>query len=111
LQPERLATPVRWQNSKITFVKSMSDLFHEASRPALSRRLRCRAACSVAHVSILTKRHQRLAELGVVLDWAPSVDRSLDRKRSIRPSRRSYPYRPAAVRFISAEALYKYIKA
>ena len=65
LWPERLEQPLRWKRPRMIFVNSMSDLFHED----IPRRLhRARSSTSWREADqhtfqVLTKRHERLAEL------------------------------------------------
>ena len=69
-----LDEPYRWKRSRLVFVNSMSDLFHEDVPIAFIQ--------SVFHViretprhtyQVLTKRAERLAEIGPSLDWPPNL--------------------------------------
>jgi protein gp37 len=89
------------------FVNSMSDLFHERIPDAYIERVF--EVMGQAHwhtFQILTKRHERLAELAPTLDWHPNVwmGVSIENRRFVH--RADYLREVnAAVRFISAEPL------
>lgn len=107
LWPSRLEQPLTWKRPRTIFVNSMSDVFHEdipfdfiASIFDVMRR-------ADWHVfQILTKRHERLAELAGDLPWPPNVwmGVTIENRRFVH---RADVLRevPAAVRFISAEPL------
>src|SRR5215207_4849303 len=107
LWPERLDQPLRWKRPRTIFVNSMSDLFHERIPEAFIQRVFEVMAGADWHVfQILTKRHERLAELAPSLPWPPNVwmGVSIENRRFVHRAdcRREVP---AAVRFISAEPL------
>jgi protein gp37 len=107
LHRERLDQPLRWRRPRMIFVNSMSDLFHELVPLAFIRDVFGVMEDANQHVfQILTKRHERLAELAPHLEWPANVwmGVSIENKRWIEraDSLRSVP---AAVRFISAEPL------
>jgi len=107
LWPERLDQPLRWKRPRTIFVNSMSDLFHERIPEAFIQRVFEVMAGADWHVfQILTKRHERLAELAPSLPWPPNVwmGVSIENRRFVH---RADCLRevPAAVRFISAEPL------
>jgi protein gp37 len=107
LRPERLDQPLRWKRPRFIFVNSMSDLFHELVPLEYVRDVFVVMAAAEQHVfQILTKRHDRLAQIGDVIHWPPNVwmgvsienNRWVERADALRAI-------PAAVRFISAEPL------
>jgi len=107
LWPERLEIPLRWRRPRTIFVNSMSDLFHEDIPDDFIASIfdvMCRAHWHT--FQILTKRHERLAELGPRLQWPVNVwmGVSIENRRFVQ---RADALRtvPAAVRFISAEPL------
>jgi protein gp37 len=107
LWPERLEQPLRWRRPRRIFVNSMSDLFHEDIPEHYVRQIF--EVMTAAHwhtFQILTKRHERLAELGAELDWPPNVwmGVSIENRRFVH---RADALRgvQAALRFISAEPL------
>jgi protein gp37 len=107
LWPERLQQPARWRRPRMIFVNSMSDLFHED----IPDEFICEVfdAMREAHwhtFQILTKRHERLVDLGQRLRWPPNVwmGVSIENRRFVH--RADFLRQvPAAVRFISAEPL------
>jgi protein gp37 len=105
--PDRLEQPLRWKRPRTIFVNSMSDLFHEDVPEGFVDEVfdvMCRANWHV--FQILTKRHERLAELANCLPWPPNVwiGVSIENRRFVH--RADYLREvPAAVRFISAEPL------
>jgi protein gp37 len=107
LWPERLEVPLRWRRSRVVFVNSMSDLFHERIPDEYIRRVFDVMARADWHVfQVLTKREQRMCELAERLDWPANVwmGVSIENRRFVH---RADALRivPAAVRFISAEPL------
>jgi len=107
LWPERLELPLTWRRPKLVFVNSMSDLFHEgipfehiaAVFDVMERADR--------HVfQILTKRHERLAQLAPQLPWPENVwvGVSIENRRFVHHADYLREV-DAAVRFISAEPL------
>ncbi len=107
LWPQRLDQPLRWKRSRTIFVNSMSDLFHEEIPDDFVEEVFRVMSEAHWHVfQILTKRHERLLELGSQLDWPPNVwmGVSIENRRFVHRADclRSVP---AAVRFISAEPL------
>jgi len=107
LHEQTLNEPLRWRSPRVVFVNSMSDLFHEEI-PA-SYIAQVFEAMRAAHwhtFQILTKRHERLAELAPDLPWPTNVwmGVTIENRRFV--TRADYLRDvPAAVRFISAEPL------
>jgi protein gp37 len=103
----RLEQPLRWRAPRTIFVNSMSDLFHEdISFEYIARVFEVMTAATQHTFQVLTKRHERLAELATQLDWPPNVwmGVSVENRRFVK--RADYLREvPAAVRFISAEPL------
>ena len=102
-----LSRPQEWNKSRMVFVNSMSDLFHEDVPLSFIRRVFKVMKRADQHTfQVLTKRSERLLELSDALDWAPnvwmgvSVENAdyLDRMDHLREV-------PAAVRFVSFEPL------
>jgi protein gp37 len=105
--PERLELPLRWRKPKLVFVNSMSDLFHEQVPVEYIESVFDVMRRAEQHVfQVLTKRHERLAELAPHLPWPENVwmGVSIENRRFVH---RADDLRgvPAAVRFISAEPL------
>jgi protein gp37 len=107
LWPGRLDQPLRWRRPRMIFVNSMSDLFHEAIPFEFVEQVFAAMGEAEQHTfQILTKRHERLAELAPLLPWHPNVwmGVSVENRRFVH--RADYLREvPAAVRFISAEPL------
>lgn len=105
--PERLDVPLRWRKPKTIFVNSMSDLFHEEIPfEFIASVFETMRVANWHTFQVLTKRHERLAELASRLPWPANVwmGVSIENRRYV--SRADYLRRvPAAVRFISAEPL------
>ncbi|HVQ60733.1 MAG TPA: phage Gp37/Gp68 family protein [Burkholderiales bacterium] len=107
LRRERLDQPLRWKRPRVIFVNSMSDLFHELVPVDYVREVFGVMAAAEQHVfQILTKRHERLAEVAGFLDWPPNVWMGVSVENN-RWAERADALRsvPAGVRFISAEPL------
>ena len=85
----------------------MSDLFHEGIPfDYIERVFEVMAAASQHTFQVLTKRHERLAELAADLDWPANIwmGVSVENRRFVK--RADYLREvPAAVRFVSAEPL------
>src|SRR5271154_4694671 len=107
LWPERLELPLSLRKPKLVFVNSMSDLFHEQVPVDYIEAVFDVMERAEQHVfQVLTKRHERLAELAPQLTWPENVwmGVSIENRRFVH---RADDLRevPAAVRFISAEPL------
>jgi protein gp37 len=106
-RPQRLDQPLRWARPRMIFVNSMSDLFHEEiPDDYVAEVFEMMATASHHTFQILTKRHQRMAELANQLPWPQNVwmGVSIENRRFVH--RADYLREvPAAVRFISAEPL------
>lgn len=105
--PHKLADPLRWRTSKMVFVNSMSDLFHDEVPVGYIEEVFDVMGRAPHHTfQILTKRHERLAQLAPDLPWHPNVwmGVSIENRRFVH---RADLLRDvdAAVRFISAEPL------
>jgi protein gp37 len=90
LWPERLELPLRWA-IPVEYVQAVFDVMRRADH----------------HVfQVLTKRHERLAELAPLLPWPENVwmGVSIENRRFVRRADFLREV-PAAVRFISAEPL------
>ena len=99
--------PRQWKKPRIIFVNSMSDLFQEAVPDAFIRAIfATMEACPQHTFQILTKRSDRLRELGATLPWPSNVwmgvsvedARVIDRITDLAAV-------PAQVRFLSCEPL------
>jgi protein gp37 len=107
MHPERLEQPLRWRRPRLIFVNSMSDVFHERVPLSFVSQVFDVMAEAEQHVfQILTKRHERLAEIADELPWPENVWIGVSIENNRWCVRADYIRRvPAAVRFISAEPL------
>lgn len=114
LVPEKLEEPLRWRRSRMVFVNSMSDLFHESVPDEYIERVWGVMAEARQHVfQVLTKRPERMTHhltqrqrRGWKRDWpniwlGVSVENQASANERIPPLLQA----PAAVRWISAEPL------
>jgi protein gp37 len=107
LWPSRLELPLRWKRPRLVFVNSMSDMFHEEVPLDFIQDVYDVIARAPQHCfQLLTKRHERLAQLAPDLPWPENlwIGVSIENRRFVK--RADYLRQvPAAVRFISAEPL------
>ena len=107
LWPERLTQLLRWTRPRMIFVNSMCDLFHEGIPLGYIEEVFDVMGQAPRHTfQILTKRHERLAELAGELTWHPNIwiGVSIENRRFVH--RADYLREvDAAARFISAEPL------
>jgi len=105
--PDALDIPVRWQQHRLVFVNSMSDLFHARVPGAFVRDVFDVMAGTPQHTyQVLTKRPQRAARLASSLLWPPNVWMGVTVENEESRWRLDDLRRlPAAVRFVSAEPL------
>jgi protein gp37 len=107
LWQDRLEQPLKWKRPRLIFVNSMSDMFHERIPEEYVRQVFDVMGRASQHTfQILTKRHERLAELAPTIPWHPNVwmGVSIENRRFVH--RADYLRGvDAAVRFISAEPL------
>ncbi|HEX4144496.1 MAG TPA: phage Gp37/Gp68 family protein [Pirellulales bacterium] len=112
LIPEKIAEPLKWAASKMIFVNSMSDLFHEDVPDGYVEQVaRVMQMANWHTYQVLTKRASRLRDLlasklafAAKLDhiwWGTSVE---DRKHGV-PRIALLRDAPATVRFLSIEPL------
>jgi len=72
--PESLNIPYTWKTSKIVFVNSMSDLFHEAIPEEYIKAVFSVMNDNPQHVfQVLTKRAERLLSLHKKLKWTHNI--------------------------------------
>ena len=112
LVPEKLPEPLRWKTSRMVFVNSMSDLFHEdVSDDYVAAVARVMELASWHTFQVLTKRADRMRELLSTklrfaaklqhIWWGVSVE---DRKYGL-PRIAQLRKAPARTRFLSVEPL------
>lgn len=112
LVPEKLADPLRWNEPRMIFVNSMSDLFHEKIPQSFISKVAGTMLLARWHTyQVLTKRSTRLKELlsGPLREaaeephiwWGVSVE---NRKHGL-PRIADLQATPAIIRFLSVEPL------
>lgn len=107
LWPTRLDLPLRWKQPRRIFVTSMADLFHEdVPFEFVQRVFQVMGQADWHQFQVLTKRHERLAELAPSLSWPDNLWAGVSIENARFIHRADYLRQvPAAVRFISAEPL------
>lgn len=107
LQPHMLELPKKWRRPQTIFVNSMSDLFHDAIPDSyIARVFDVMRTASWHRFQVLTKRGQRLRDLGARIGWPDNVwmgvsvesERYLPRIADLRST-------GAKVKFLSLEPL------
>jgi protein gp37 len=74
LDRSALKLPLQWKKGRMIFVNSMSDLFHEDIPFEYVRDVFATMAKASQHTfQVLTKRHERLAELSPRISWPSNV--------------------------------------
>lgn len=107
LHEDLLDAPRRWTRSRLIFVNSMSDLFHEDVPTDFIRRVfATMEACPQHTFQVLTKRSDRLRGIARSLPWPPNVWMGV----SVEDERVQHRVLdlaevPAKVRFLSCEPL------
>lgn len=107
LRPERLDLPIRWSDSRMIFVNSMSDLFHEKVPDEFIARVFSTMNRARQHTfQVLTKRAKRLLDIAPSLTWTPNIWQGVSVENA------SYRWRinalrkvPASTKFLSVEPL------
>jgi protein gp37 len=107
LHPDQLALPLRWGKSRMIFVNSMSDLFHENVPDEYIHKVFSTMLKAPWHTfQILTKRAERLGKLAAELPWRPHIWQGVSVENQSYTTRINHLQKvPATVRFISVEPL------
>ena len=107
LAPEVLEEPFTWRKSRLVFVNSMSDLFHEdVPHTYIQAVFRTMNATPQHTYQILTKRPQRLLALSAQLQWTANVWLGVSVENQQATSRIPYLARTGAkLKFLSVEPL------
>jgi protein gp37 len=112
IHPNSLNIPLRWKSSRLIFVNSMSDLFHEdVPIDFIKDIFEVMIEANWHQFQILTKRADRLAKIAHSLEWADNIwmgvsvenDNFVDRIDFLRKTN-------AKIKFISFEPLIGPIK-
>lgn len=107
LQDDIVELPLQWKKPRVIFVNSMSDLFHKAVPDEFIRRcFHVMKKASQHQFQVLTKRPERVVELGKKLEWGDNVwmgtsVESADYVERVRVLKRV----PSKIRFLSIEPL------
>jgi protein gp37 len=107
LQWDTVQLPLNWSESRVIFVNSMSDLFHEDIPESFIQSVFNTMVTAHWHIfQILTKRTERLSELASRLPWPRNVWMGVSVESPQYMYRIAHLQRvPAAVRFLSVEPL------
>jgi protein gp37 len=107
LHTDLVDLPKKWKKPRVVFVNSMSDLFHHDVPAEFIRGIfRTMRDCPQHTFQVLTKRSDRLRELGPSLPWPSNVWMGVSVENSRVTSRISdLAAVPARVRFLSCEPL------
>lgn len=107
LRAERVTQPLEWRRSRLIFVNSMSDMFHEdVPEDFIAQVFDVMRRASWHRFQVLTKRAERLAELASQLPWPPNVWMGVSVENQRWTSRVELLRRtPAQVKFLSCEPL------
>jgi protein gp37 len=107
LHPDQVTLPLRWNQPKMIFVNSMSDLFHDAVPDGYIKEVFDVMVHANWHIfQILTKRAERLARLAPQLPWPSNIWQGVSVENSRYARRIAHLQKvPAEVRFVSVEPL------
>ncbi len=112
LMPEKLGEPLRWAKSKMVFVNSMSDLFHEAvADDYIEQVCRVMQQASWHRFQVLTKRSERMrVDASVALSFAAREPHiwfgvSVENRKHGLPRIDHLRGAPAGLRMLSVEPL------
>jgi len=107
VHPEALKIPYTWKKSKVVFVNSMSDLFHEKVPLSYIKRVFKVMNDNPQHVfQVLTKRAERLAEFSDELRWTHNIWMGVSVENDIVKNRIDFlKMSNAQVKFLSLEPL------
>jgi protein gp37 len=109
LHPDLLSLPLKWKKPHMIFVNSMSDLFHkDVPTDYIKRVFDVMNRADWHTFQILTKRHERLAEIANsgVVTWTTNIWQGVSIENDRFAIRADYLREiPARVRFLSCEPL------
>ncbi len=107
LHKDLIDQPLKWKKSRVIFVNSMSDLFHEEVPLEFIQRIFDTMNNSPHHIfQVLTKRSTRLVQFAQELTWTQNIWMGVSVENAD-VVQRIYDLKqvPAAVRFLSLEPL------
>lgn len=104
--------PLEWKKSKIIFVNSMSDIFHESvSEEDILSIFHVMNQASWHTFQVLTKRAERLVALSSRINWTPNIWMGVSVENEKALSRVSLLKQSGAIiKFVSAEPLLESIE-
>lgn len=109
LHDDLIDLPLKWKIPRMIFVNSMSDLFHEEVPIDFIQRVFRTMNKAPHHIfQVLTKRHERLAEIAEagLVQWTPNIWQGVSIENNRFAHRADYLRKvPADVRFLSCEPL------
>jgi protein gp37 len=107
LHDDLIDAPRKWKRPRLIFVNSMSDLFQDAVPDAFLRRVfETMRDCPQHTFQILTKRSDRLRQLGASLPWSPNIWMGVSVENArVKGRIADLADVPAHVRFLSCEPL------
>ena len=107
IHPDTLLTPYTWKNSKVVFVNSMSDLFHNDVPLEFIKQVFDVMNNNPQHVfQVLTKRAQRLFEVHKELKWTHNIWMGVSVENEVVKDRIDFLIKTKAkVKFLSLEPL------
>ncbi|MDF2550905.1 MAG: phage Gp37/Gp68 family protein [Chryseobacterium sp.] len=107
IHEDALGTPYTWKNSKVVFVNSMSDLFHNDIPLDFIKKVFKVMNNNPQHVfQVLTKRAERLFELHTELKWTHNIWMGVSVENEKVKQRIDFlRYTNARVKFLSLEPL------
>lgn len=107
LHDDLVDLPLRWNQPRLIFVNSMSDLFHlDVPLAFIQRVFATMGRCPQHTFQILTKRSERVREVSSQLSWPPNVWMGVSVENEAVVNRvEDLRQVPAAVRFLSVEPL------
>jgi len=109
LHPTQVDLPLKWKKPRLIFVNSMSDLFHQGVPIDYIKRVFDVMNRASQHTfQVLTKRHERLAEIAAseLVVWTNNIWQGVSIENNRFALRADYlRLVPATVRFISCEPL------
>lgn len=107
LHPDTLKNPYAWKKPRVIFVNSMSDLFHkDVPLEYIQNVFKTMNETPWHTYQVLTKRADRLAEIGPELNWTPNIWMGVSIEDSRVIDRLDYLKKtPAKFKFLSLEPL------
>ncbi len=105
--PKTLSTPYGWKKSRLVFVNSMSDLFHEkVPLKFIKEVFTVMNECSWHTFQVLTKRAERLSEISNELSWGSNIWMGVTIENKLTLNRIDHLRKSKAqVKFLSLEPL------